>query len=74
MRKTHREPFPWESTLTEQQRITLRRLATDLGPFIEALETSTRDGKGEVWLSAYRAAEACKAFIAEIWARDSRPK
>ena len=60
--------------MSEQQRITLRRLATDLKPFIEALERSTDDGEGNVWLSAARAAEACRAFTNEVWAMAAKRK
>lgn len=52
--------------MTEQQRITLRRLATDLEPFIEALERTSRLGHSEVATPAQGAAAALRLFVASV--------
>ncbi len=51
--------------MTGQERIRLRRLVTDLEPFVEAIRRSTDKGNGEIWLSAHRASEALEAFMHE---------
>lgn len=53
--------------MTEQERIKLRRLATDLEPFIEALARSSDYGSPRVAGAAWAAEVALRHLVAQIW-------